>query len=478
MKTLVLYLLCLTCTALFGSGFTGGGGGGGGVTDHGALTGLGDDDHTQYPLLLGRSGGQTLIGGTAASNDLTLQSTSNATRGQIVLSDDAETGDGTGLTFINSSSPNFKVTADANEFGLLFDGVESDQGAYHVWRTQPNDGGDDIQMYFNGKDAGAGERHDLGIGYNAFSSPPSYVLQVNEPVSGTSVPLLIAYRETGEGFPGNTVIQIDENGATFHQTILDSDNAFVFGNTTDHVTSLTFVGDENTVSSQVVTFKIQDAASGDQGNSLTLEAGESISTDKDSGDITIKAADHDVSGAANTVAGGTLNLRAGDAGQGDAGGGDVVIASGVGRGTSDGGDVTFSGGASVGTGAGGNVSFNAGAGTPDGTIKFNGGVVQLSSRDVSLTADDQSVTVDRSTLRISSDSGTPTDRTFTLTAPSGTTDTGVRLLLIFDGANAAELLDTGTACLSADWSPGDTDTLSLIYENSSACWAETARSNN
>lgn len=28
--------------------FTGGGGGGGGVTDHGALTGLGDDDHTQY----------------------------------------------------------------------------------------------------------------------------------------------------------------------------------------------------------------------------------------------------------------------------------------------------------------------------------------------------------------------------------------------------------------------------------------------
>lgn len=28
--------------------FTGGGGGGGGVTDHGALTGLGDDDHTHY----------------------------------------------------------------------------------------------------------------------------------------------------------------------------------------------------------------------------------------------------------------------------------------------------------------------------------------------------------------------------------------------------------------------------------------------
>jgi len=39
---------------------------------------------TQYALLAGRSGGQTLIGGTAASNALTLQSSSNATRGDIV----------------------------------------------------------------------------------------------------------------------------------------------------------------------------------------------------------------------------------------------------------------------------------------------------------------------------------------------------------------------------------------------------------
>lgn len=36
-----------------------------GVTDHGALTGLGDDDHLQYALLAGRSGGQTLYGDSA-----------------------------------------------------------------------------------------------------------------------------------------------------------------------------------------------------------------------------------------------------------------------------------------------------------------------------------------------------------------------------------------------------------------------------
>jgi hypothetical protein len=54
--------------------------------DHGSeVTGLGDDDHTIYALLLGRSGGQTLIGGTAASNSLTLTSTSHGTKGGIGL---------------------------------------------------------------------------------------------------------------------------------------------------------------------------------------------------------------------------------------------------------------------------------------------------------------------------------------------------------------------------------------------------------
>ena len=56
-----------------------------GKIDHGAaLNGLTDDDHTQYGLLAGRSGGQVLVGGTASGDDLTLQSTSNATRGDLI----------------------------------------------------------------------------------------------------------------------------------------------------------------------------------------------------------------------------------------------------------------------------------------------------------------------------------------------------------------------------------------------------------
>ena len=57
------------------------------VSDHGALTGLADDDHLQYALLAGRAGGQTLRGGTAAAENLVLQSTAHATRGFVEVQD-------------------------------------------------------------------------------------------------------------------------------------------------------------------------------------------------------------------------------------------------------------------------------------------------------------------------------------------------------------------------------------------------------
>lgn len=44
-----------------------------------------DDIDTQHAKLLGRSGGQTINGGTASGDDLTLNSTTNGTKGDIVL---------------------------------------------------------------------------------------------------------------------------------------------------------------------------------------------------------------------------------------------------------------------------------------------------------------------------------------------------------------------------------------------------------
>ena len=48
-------------------------------------TAVSADTFTQYALLAGRAGGQTLNGGSAASENLTLDSTSNATKGKIIM---------------------------------------------------------------------------------------------------------------------------------------------------------------------------------------------------------------------------------------------------------------------------------------------------------------------------------------------------------------------------------------------------------
>ena len=52
---------------------------------HADLQNLTADDHSQYALLNGRSGGQILYGGTASGDDIEIHSTSNATKGTIDL---------------------------------------------------------------------------------------------------------------------------------------------------------------------------------------------------------------------------------------------------------------------------------------------------------------------------------------------------------------------------------------------------------
>jgi len=54
--------------------------------DHGKdLIGQEDDDHAGYPWMLGRAGSQSINGGVAASEDLTLDSTAHATKGDVII---------------------------------------------------------------------------------------------------------------------------------------------------------------------------------------------------------------------------------------------------------------------------------------------------------------------------------------------------------------------------------------------------------
>jgi hypothetical protein len=74
--------------------------------DHGTISGLSDDDHTQYMLLAGRAGGQTLNGGNATTENLTLKANSADTTGTIIVS--------------NTVTPNTDNTKDLGSGALFF----------------------------------------------------------------------------------------------------------------------------------------------------------------------------------------------------------------------------------------------------------------------------------------------------------------------------------------------------------------------
>lgn len=109
--------------------------------DHGSLGGLTDDDHTQYALLAGRSGGQTLIGGTAASNPLTLRSTSNATKGVVAIGDD-----GSHVTIGGSAAASELRFLEPSAGGTSYTGFKAPALAANVVYTLPTADGTASQV--------------------------------------------------------------------------------------------------------------------------------------------------------------------------------------------------------------------------------------------------------------------------------------------------------------------------------------------
>lgn len=107
---------------------------GGGVTAHGDLTGLtGTDHHTQYALLAGRNGGQTLLGGTGSGDDLILNSTSHGTKGYVLLNSAG------GNVGIGTTSPASLLHIQASSgVELLRLGNTSDSVGFYTGSVVPN----------------------------------------------------------------------------------------------------------------------------------------------------------------------------------------------------------------------------------------------------------------------------------------------------------------------------------------------------
>jgi hypothetical protein len=99
-------------------------GGDGAQIDHGGLNGLSDDDHSQYVKLAGRSGGQTIQGGTASGDDLILESTANATKGIVCI------GPGNGKIYIGEDP--YDATNAVAGWGFQ---RYTDGSLYTAWKT-------------------------------------------------------------------------------------------------------------------------------------------------------------------------------------------------------------------------------------------------------------------------------------------------------------------------------------------------------
>lgn len=169
--------------------------------DHGSLQDLAADDHAQYALLAGRSGGQTLYGGTGSGDDLLVRSTSHATEGMISLGANADeqvivggttTPSSSNATFaVNSnrtitaggtnygvdmrSLPTFTTTAGGNWTGADFTAIPT---------TTVNMGQITGVSFQAGPQGSSTTTTTTAIGMNAFASSASSTATVTDAISG------------------------------------------------------------------------------------------------------------------------------------------------------------------------------------------------------------------------------------------------------------------------------------------------------
>lgn len=112
------------------------------TTDHGALDGLSDDDHALYLFLSGRAGGQEVVGGPGASDDLELRSGRNILLGDVAGGNYAEIepdgtielkGSTTGWDDLRVPVTSTKVGGNDPDFAQLIDDGSGSRGVFVEW---------------------------------------------------------------------------------------------------------------------------------------------------------------------------------------------------------------------------------------------------------------------------------------------------------------------------------------------------------
>ena len=141
------------------------------VTSHSDLSNLTSDDHTQYALLAGRSGGQTVSGDTAAGGSLTLKGTANAVQGTINLASTVVASQNISAPSVNGYIDNSGFEIDTNGWFKFDDGAAYVDGTggtdanTTIARntTTPLDGVADLKITETGNCLGEGVSKDFTI---------------------------------------------------------------------------------------------------------------------------------------------------------------------------------------------------------------------------------------------------------------------------------------------------------------------------
>ena len=155
----------------------GGGGGGGGVTDHGALTGLSDDDHSQYILAAGTrafSGNQSFGGNNitnVASGTITNLGGTHATFTNGYFGTSLTIGGVAVSTVTAHSQLSGLTTGDPHTQYLLADGTRALSGAWSLGGNNLTTGGTISGTQLRSSGAVTGQSGDFANGLTVSGTP-------------------------------------------------------------------------------------------------------------------------------------------------------------------------------------------------------------------------------------------------------------------------------------------------------------------
>ncbi len=180
--------------------------------NHHNLVGLTDDDHSQYALLAGRATGQTITGGTASGDDLTLRSTSNATKGSIIIDETTgSTSKDTGALVIEGGvgiEENLHVGGDISGTQLDIDNLNINGNVISSTDTDGN-----ISLLPNGLGevlVKADPVSALGIATKGYVDASAQGLDSKEAVRVKTDAALPTYTQSGTG--SGATLTADSNG--------------------------------------------------------------------------------------------------------------------------------------------------------------------------------------------------------------------------------------------------------------------------